>query len=265
MAKKLRLSLQASHSITLAMPVTSLQNSESMSEFTLGQLRVLKSKTKHRHALLYFHGFPGPYEVLQPGEFRIVDALHDDIVSHYDLYYPLYTLKHAGPFSFEETLQDGLKVLNYILEAKQYESIVLVGQSWGAVIAMAVSREYNFEKILLITPFLSIPSGEGARLMFNYYSEKYPELLPRSEAQRFEEQIESIRCFHNPKEALLGSSSKICVFAAENDEIISLKKIYEAVKDKRSIEVILLPNQTHKVEDRFALQSRFRNALPLHR
>jgi esterase/lipase len=232
-----------------------------MEEFKIGPLKILKSQTDHRKALLYFHGFPGPYEALPPGEFRIVDALRDDIVKAYDFYYPLYSLKEERAFNFEETIADGMTALEFVLQNKAYDSIVLVGQSWGAIIAMAVSRQFQFEKILLITPFLALPTGEAAVQLFNHYSARYPRLLPQTEKARFQQQIENISNLHNPQDALQATRTEIFIFASENDEVISLKKIREAVGEKSDVYIFVLPGQTHKVEDRGALQTLVRGIL----
>jgi esterase/lipase len=228
----------------------SLQSSPAMTTVHVGTLNMLVSKTDHENALLYFHGFPGPFEVLPPGELRIADQLHSDIVEMHDYYYPLYSLKSGGKFNFEETIQDGFRALDFLHRQKAYKSVTIVGQSWGAVIALALSRKFYFKKILLITPFLFVPTGSAALQTIQYYSEKYPELLPPGQVGTFVGQIERIAASYCPKEAFLATTAPSIVFASDADEVVPFKKIADLVSKKATAKLIILEGQTHKVEGR---------------
>lgn len=232
-----------------------MANLDALKSFNIGSLEMKASTADLDHAVLYLHGFPGPFEKLPAGESRIVDLLWEKIAQKYDFYYPLYTLIRDQDFDFQKSLAHGAQALSFIRSRKAYKSITLVAQSWGAVIGLALSSEFNFRKVILITPFLEIPTGSAATEVVRYYSQKFPALLPPEKVSQFAKQLELLSMNNSPRRELERTASPVSVYASELDEVISLKKIRDVMSVNPSAKLKVLPEQTHKVEDRSEIAS----------
>lgn len=234
-----------------ARPLTEL---DSLTRLALEDLDVVVSDKSSRHAILYFHGFPGPFEKLPSNEPRIADEIYLDVKADFDFYYPLYSLKRTAGFSFEETLKDGIRVFEHINSQKKYTSLTVIGQSWGAVIAVELARKHLLDQLILITPFVGIPTGKVAQGMVAHYSSLYPGLLKPNLKAEYVSEIEIIAANHSPSGALISSKNAVRIFASENDEVVPIELVRKIAAQNPLITLEILNGQTHKVEDREPLR-----------
>lgn len=228
---------------------------------TFEGLEILTTPPRHDRALLYFHGFPGPYTTSSASELRVADQLFPEIFPHFDFYYPLYSRKAAGTFSFEQTIDDGRKAFRFLRSRQSYRSVTLVGQSWGAVIALALARDASFERVILITPFVALPTGASALKTAQHYSAKHPDLLAPERVPEIVAQIERLAKDQSPAEALAKLRSEKIVFAASADEVIPLKAIQHILNATGPARLHVIEGSTHELEDREELVRIFRDEL----
>ncbi|MCB0363182.1 MAG: alpha/beta hydrolase, partial [Bdellovibrionales bacterium] len=230
-----------------------------MKRESLGTIDILCASKSHQAAILYFHGFPGPFESLAEGQFRVVDHVFASISDRFDFFYPLYTIKKQSSFSFLQSIEDGRRALDFVLEKKRYESVVLVGQSWGAVVGLPLIEEYSFKQTILVTPFLYLPLGELGADLVKTYSHLYPDLLlPEFIPNLVDEFWELARC-HQPMKYLNIVSNRTSLFAASDDEVISLNRIRELCRKLTDLKLIVLERQTHLIQDRSHLGKLIKN------
>jgi esterase/lipase len=240
----------------VSQPIQKLKN---INRLFVNDIEVIYSRQAHENAIIYLHGFPGPYELLPSGTLRVADQLFDFLSSKYDFYYPLYTIKHS--FSLLNTLTDCAKILEEIRRRKTYKTISLVGQSWGAVIALHLSSLHNFEQLFLITPFISIPKGEAALKLVQLFSHQYPGLIPPTSIEKIVQELATITELHLPEENLKKTGCNTIIFAAENDEIIKLSAIKDIAVVNEKVKLIVLPRQSHNIENRDEFRSVFINEI----
>lgn len=237
----------------------SLITSNRVNRITVEEIDVICSNQNHENAILYIHGFPGPYETLQPGTLRVADQLFDYLSSKFDFYYPLYTIKQS--FSLLNSLSDCAKVLKEITNKNKYSSITLVGQSWGAVIALHLSSTYNFKKILLITPFLSIPKGDASVILVQAFCQQYPGLLPPETFEKVVNELITIGENDAPIKNIKNTKSDIIIFASEKDEVVPLPAVRAVASVNEKAKIIVLSDQSHSIENRNEFLRIFQNEI----
>ncbi len=211
---------------------------------------ILESRYGHQNAILYFHGFPGPYQPLSEGETKVVDHIFEEIKDSVDFYYPLYTLKKTGPFTFIESFRDAENVLNYLTDKHSYKRVYLIAQSWGTVVSMPLTQVTSFKKIILITPYFVVPQGEVGANVVKKYSQLYPQLLRSHLQEQLIEEFEYIAQNKSPMKFLLPSLTNKTVIASEMDEIVSLDSIKHCTQKMKNTKLIVLPNQSHIIKNK---------------
>jgi pimeloyl-ACP methyl ester carboxylesterase len=235
------------------MTVIPLADSENIEKHDIGNIDLLVSNHQSKRAILYLHGFPGPYEELPIGETRFVDHLFRYVSHSFDFYYPLYTICKQSPFSFIDSLADVALVLDFLLKSKTYESVTLIGQSWGAVVALSLTARFDFSKVILVTPFLHIPYGVEGQSLVKKYSQQYPLLLQPIQLPKLMDEFDYMAKFLSPAHFLPSIDCPTSIFAAEQDEIVPLRIVHKILAHNPKARLHVLVGQSHKIEKRSEL------------
>ncbi len=108
--------------------------------------------TKKNYPMIYLHGGPGGF--VSDRDIRVLSALAED---GYDIY--LYDQIGSGQSARLENINDytvgrHLKDLNEIVSKVSTEKVILIAQSWGAILATLYTADHSekVEKIILSSP-----------------------------------------------------------------------------------------------------------------
>ena len=224
-----------------------LRTSRDMKQIMVDGLPVLVSKTNHRKALIYWHGFPGPFRPQGDDEIRLADHAFTVAHSDYDFYYPLYTDSQLGSFDFLKSARLGPSMLDFVRRQKSYDSVTVVGQSWGAVIAVNAWDANQIHKLILITPFLGLPTGEAASKILLHYAMTYPSVLA-GRMSDYLSQIAGVAAIFNPSAIMKNTGGRVRIIAGSSDEVVSLKTIKALLPADSKL--IVMEHQGHDIKDR---------------
>ncbi len=108
--------------------------------------------SKKNYPIIYLHGGPGGF--VSDRDIRVLSALAED---GYDIY--LYDQIGSGQSARLENINDytasrHVKDLNEIVSKVNAEKVILIGQSWGAILATLFTTDHTekVEKIILSSP-----------------------------------------------------------------------------------------------------------------
>lgn len=108
-----------------------------------------------KEAVVFIHGFPGRRE----------DKNRDLVTSGPG--YDIFLMHHKGlgksrdKFSFSESVESTHQFYDFI-RGKGYAKVHVVGHSWGGFVSLSMMEKLaeTSSKMILLSPFLRIPSGE---------------------------------------------------------------------------------------------------------
>lgn len=170
---------------------------------------------------IYIPGFPGEAIPRELDEIRVVDIAKNIIEKQGHIFkivqYP--GILDQEEFSFKKTQQETFKLIERSID--EGLTVKLIGHSWGGALALLASSHYSVDQILLITPFLLIPKDDILLETLKYYSQAFPEIIPKAKILNRVSEIDLIR-----KELLLIESKsilakKLLILACNNDDIVS--------------------------------------------
>lgn len=226
-----------------------LISNPTLKRIDVGNIDLLAHKSGKSSAILYFHGFPGPFEVLEGNNLRAADFVFDVIREEYDFYYPLYTMSKTKPFSFTQSMQDAVSAFEYVKRGN-YDSVTLVGQSWGTVLSMPLIELFDFSKIILVTPFLKVPADEEGEALVRKFSAQHPQLLSPQHLTTLCEEFNIIAKEKQPLGFLKDVSDKTTLIVSEHDEIVPLAMVKALGHHFPKLKIEILANQPHVIENK---------------
>jgi len=185
------------------------------------------SKKRNDKAYIFFSGFPGPAVPLPDGEVRLGDSLSKLFEANdFDFYYFYYSgvQPSKGKFSFYETIQDSYKVIEHVI-GLEYDTISLIGQSWGAIPAINACKYFlgkkPIENLLFITPYCSIPTKTTVKPIIEEFCTKLPNLLDWKPPRAHISDLEIIRKSFSPMDVTANiNEPNIFVAAGKQDEVV---------------------------------------------
>jgi esterase/lipase len=227
------------------MPLKPMIENLDLARTDLGNIDLLFQFNSHDTAVLYFHGFPGPYEVNKGDNLRFVDFLFEELKEKSDFYYPLYTMCKKEPFSFNKLIEASELALDFLNSKKNYKNIILMGQSFGTVLALPLLSKQLFTKVILITPFIQIPKDEAANTLVKHYSQLHPELLSPQNIEVLCQEFQELAADFQPLSFTSLHSRQIHIYAAEKDEIIPINLLEKLSNMSKKIKLNTLKDETH--------------------
>lgn len=143
-----------------------------------------------REVLIFFPGFPGEAYERSPGEKRVIDQVCTISTGKN---YVFSTIQYPGikdqkKFSFLSALQESFNEL----ERYSGNNITLVGQSFGGLLAILVSRKFKVKKTLLITPFIVRPTDDEVKDLLKFYSNEFPAMIEKNRLSEYFDEISTL-------------------------------------------------------------------------
>ncbi len=121
-------------------------------------------KNPSKEAVVFLHGYPAD----QGNKNRdLAEAVSTQLGKDaFLLHYPGLGLS-KGKFTFSETLRTTREFLSWV-KAKNYQSLHIVGHSWGGFLALNLLNEIGHTgKIVLLSPFVNLPEGSDLSTLVN--------------------------------------------------------------------------------------------------
>ncbi len=134
--------------------------------------------------ILYLHGFPGAYQKQSFKQRRAVDSLYSVLKPNQAFLYPLYT--QDRPFSPRQSFQ---KILKTLFSLNIRRPIHLMGQSFGALLALNLCREIPVSKVSLLTPFVGYEDVSIIENFVRDFAASLPVLIPEDEILKVSREI----------------------------------------------------------------------------
>lgn len=130
---------------------------------TLNMIKFFPADTLRRGVVLYFHGNRDNIE-------RYAKYAPGFTKHGYEVWMPDYPGygKSTGGRTEKKMYEQGMQVQKMAAAKYGYDSIILFGKSLGTGIASYVASQSSNKRLILETPYYSIPS------MFSYYAPVYP-------------------------------------------------------------------------------------------
>jgi len=181
----------------------------------------VESLDNHKNTVIIFHGNVGSasmrnyYFNLLPKDYHIIVAE-----------YPGFGMKNDTEITKDNIVSDARKVVNYALKNTKAK-VSLLGESLGTGVASQMAKEFNVEKLMLITPYSSIADVAQERYWF----------LPVSLL---------IKDNFNSIENLAKYKGQTLVMISEKDKIIPpqfAEKLYATITGKK--EKIIVSGASH--------------------
>lgn len=185
---------------------------------------------KAKKATLFLHGFPGPGVVLPEGEKRIDDHILESFNHKKDevAYYLYYRgiMDDFMSFSFKYTIDESLAFYKTLSE--QYESVEIIGRSWGGAVATNILHQTDCQKALLLTPFCQIPPYEVVHPMLMSFSDLHPTVILRERVEFLAREVDEFRKDHNPMDlAPQIKGRNIKIIGALRDQTVPIEHVRE--------------------------------------
>ena len=123
-------------------------------------LKISANPIPSKVAIIHFHGFPGEKNNGSQIEKNIDLAKHLCLTNNLDSFVPHYNglgENIESAFSFVQSIEDSVDLCEKILLS--YESIILIGHSWGGLVAINCFRLHckKIAKMILMSPFTFFP------------------------------------------------------------------------------------------------------------
>ena len=160
-------------------------------------VRLSRSETVTREALVVFHGFPGQPPKGEENNYANAPKMRVELAKVYalstgfDAYLPSYEGlgRSRGKFCFKNSVAVSCELVKDIV-ARGYERVHVAGHSWGAFVAFNAHRALKLSagKMILLAGLLDLDGEKSVRDFLPDYVKKYPEILG-SDPQAFERAV----------------------------------------------------------------------------
>lgn len=129
-----------------------------------------------------------------------------------------------GDFNFYESIFHTIDVINQKLQDKGVSKINIIGHSWGGLVGLFLMHKATFaiNKIVLLSPFLSIPKNDELLLLINNLKSELPHVLKKSPGV-YKTELDRINA--NLEELSLSSLKLIDIIFANHDDTVSVDDI----------------------------------------
>lgn len=154
------------------------------------------SHGKKNVGILLLHGFPAesanntPQEKNQDLGLFLASQLNRDTYIHH---YNGLGKNQAGKFSFIDSINDSVELISKLL--KHHDTLMLVGHSWGGTVAINcfLKMPEKISKLILLSPFIAIPSSKALRPILQSMCNDFPYILENQKIDTLIHELEIIK------------------------------------------------------------------------
>jgi len=179
---------------------------------------------------IFLPGFPGEAVPRKENEVRVVDIVSNIMFEKNKVLeivcYP--GISDSNDFSFERTQNVSFEVIQKkIIEGF---SVIVIGQSWGGLIALLAFDAFPLQSLILITPFLLIPDEADVLKIIKDYSKQFPQIIPGKKIPELVQQISHISKKLNGLNFESISEKNISLLTCSDDEVIPSDLLRKYIK-----------------------------------
>lgn len=191
-----------------------------------------------KEAVLFIHGYPGRRED-KNRDLVTISPLYDAFLMHHK-----GLGKSRGLFSFSESVESTHHFYDFICR-KGYSKVHVVGHSWGGFVSLSMMEKIaeTSSKMILLSPFLRIPSGEKLKAIAKSLLTNGHEYVGHFTQEELEADLGRLAVKHNFEhfqKRLVKQKSNVQLIQALNDDETPVETAREFIKEVSFINYVEL-------------------------